>query len=81
MTECTITANNPGAAPVILTTISDALTNLTLDPGQVGSLTAPVSALTVCRVRLVRLPLASMRRPVLRGTSAVRPRHSATISR
>ncbi|HTN93486.1 MAG TPA: hypothetical protein VMJ33_02800 [Gallionella sp.] len=46
MTQWTITVNNPGATPVILTTISDALTNVTLDPGQVGSLTAPVSAAT-----------------------------------
>jgi hypothetical protein len=46
MTQWTITVTNPSATAVILTSISDALTNLTLDPGQVGALTVPVSAAT-----------------------------------
>jgi len=46
MVQWTIVINNPAATAITLTTISDTLTNLTLDPGQAAGLTAPASAAT-----------------------------------
>ena len=48
MVQWTITITNPSAVTITLTSISDALTNITLDPGQIlaSALTAPTDAAT-----------------------------------
>ncbi len=46
MTQWTIVVTNPSLVPVVLTTITDLLTNTTLEPGQVAGLTIPAGAAT-----------------------------------